>query len=25
VPLTAGEYEWLVKRPESQFLWSLKR
>jgi protein-L-isoaspartate(D-aspartate) O-methyltransferase len=25
VPLMAGEYEWLVKRPESQFLWSLKR
>jgi protein-L-isoaspartate(D-aspartate) O-methyltransferase len=25
VPLIAGEQEWLVKRPESQFLWSLKR
>jgi protein-L-isoaspartate(D-aspartate) O-methyltransferase len=25
VPLMAGEYEWIVKRPESQFLWSLKR
>jgi protein-L-isoaspartate(D-aspartate) O-methyltransferase len=25
VPLVAGEQEWIVKRPESQFLWSLKR
>jgi hypothetical protein len=25
VPLTAGEHEWIVKRRESQFLWSLKR
>jgi protein-L-isoaspartate(D-aspartate) O-methyltransferase len=25
VPLMAGEYEWIVKRPESQFLWSLRR
>jgi protein-L-isoaspartate(D-aspartate) O-methyltransferase len=25
VPLVAGEHEWLVKRPESQFLWSLRR
>jgi hypothetical protein len=25
VPLMAGEHAWLVKRPESQFLWSLKR
>jgi protein-L-isoaspartate(D-aspartate) O-methyltransferase len=25
VPLLAGEHAWLVKRPESQFLWSLKR
>jgi hypothetical protein len=25
VPLMAGEREWIVKRPESQFLWSLKR
>jgi len=23
-PLTANEYEWIVKRKESQFLWSLK-
>jgi protein-L-isoaspartate(D-aspartate) O-methyltransferase len=25
VPLMAGEHEWMVKRPESQFLWSLRR
>jgi protein-L-isoaspartate(D-aspartate) O-methyltransferase len=25
VPLMAGEDEWLVRRPESQFLWSLKQ
>jgi protein-L-isoaspartate(D-aspartate) O-methyltransferase len=25
VSLMAGEHEWLVKRPESQFLWSLRR
>jgi len=24
-PLVAGAHAWLVKRPESQFLWSLKR
>ena len=24
VPLTAGEQEWIVKRKDSQFLWSLK-
>jgi hypothetical protein len=25
VPLTAGEHAWIVKRHESQFLWSLRR
>lgn len=24
-PLTAGEHQWIVKRKESQFLWSLER